>query len=414
MTMEDVYIVGVGMTRLGKHLDLSVKQLTAIAVETALHDAGCPVETIEAAWFANTRQGIFESQHGIRGQCALRPLGVERVPIFNTDNACASSSAALNMAYAYLRAGMASVALVAGTEKMHYPAKKDLMFEAFKGSWDQDLGPGHLAAAMAKSVGFGVEAPNADGASRSVFIDFYAAIARVHMRRYGTTQQQLAAVATKNHNNSAANPLAYYQFRTTVEEVLADRLVAWPLTRSMCAPMTDGAAALVLCRADALGRFDAKRAVRIRASQVTTGAAETDAEEAFDAVSIATERAYHQAGLGPADISLAEVHDASAFAEIVQSEILGFCEPGAGGWLAERGDTALGGKIPINPSGGLLSKGHPIAATGAIQIHELVTQLRGEAGARQVEGARVALAENGGGFYDGQEAIASITILERP
>ena len=406
--MTEVYIVGVGMTPLGKHLDKSIKQLTAAAVEAALADAGCGVGQIDAAWFANTRQGIFEGQHGIRGQVALRPLGLSRVPIFNTDNACASSSAAMNMALAFLRSGMAGVALVVGAEKMHYPDMPQLMFEAFKGSWDRDLGPSHLAAVLDRSP----KPPATDAAgSHSVFMDYYAAVTRDHMQRFGLTSTQLATVAAKNHNNSALNPGAYYRFRTSVEEVLADRVVSWPLTRAMCAPMTDGAAALVLARSDVLERFNRGRAVRIRASQLATGGDVGDGEP-FLATKIAATTAYEEAGLGPRAVSLAEVHDATAFGEVIQSEHLDFCDIGDGGLLAQSGATALGGRIPINPSGGLLSKGHPIGATGALQIHELVTQLRGEAGARQVAGARIALAENGGGFYEGQEAIASVTILE--
>lgn len=407
MAHEDVFIVGAGITPLGKHLDLSVKALTERAVTAALSDAGARLDQIEAAWFANTRQGIFEGQHGIRGQCALRPLGLENIPVFNTDNACASSSAAFNLAYAYLRAGLARVALVVGAEKMNYPEKPDLMFEAFRGSWDQELGPSHLQTALDRA---GAAPETAD--RRSVFMDFYAAIARRHMQEHGTTQRQLAAVAAKNHNNSTLNPVAHYQFPMSIDEVLADRVIAWPLTRAMCAPMTDGAAALVLCNGDALAQFDRKRAVRVRASQLTTGAASP--APGRSAVDLAIKRAYEQAGAGPSDMSFAEVHDASAFAEIQQIENLGFCARGDGGRMSERDETALGGRIPVNPSGGLLSKGHPIGATGAIQLHELVTQLRGEADKRQVAGARLGIAENGGGFYDGEEAIASATILERP
>ncbi|MGE3149996.1 MAG: thiolase family protein, partial [Pseudorhodoplanes sp.] len=184
--------------------------------------------------------------------------------------------------------------------------------------------------------------------------------------------------------------------------------------RSMCAPMTDGAGAIILCHKDALSRFERKRAVRIRAAQITTGSGRGLKDLERMPGRLAARRAYEQAAIDPKDISVAEVHDASSYGEVKQVENMMLCEEGKGGWMAESGESALGGRCPVNPSGGLISKGHPIAATGAIQIHELVTQLRGEAGKRQVEGARFGAAENGGGFYDGEEAIAAVTILERP
>jgi acetyl-CoA acetyltransferase len=407
--MNEVYIVGVGATDLGKHYTLSVADLTAQAVNAALADAGCERSQVGAAWFANTRQGIFEGQHNIRGQVALRPIGIENIPIFNTDNACASSSAAFNLACAYLRAGMASVALVVGAEKMNFPENREGMFAAFLGSMDRVNGEQQLRDAIARfDDNDTVEGPL--GGTHGIYMDYYAAAARQHMRLYGTTQRQIAAVASKNHGHSSLNPMAHYRVKMSIDEVLADKEIAWPLTRSMCAPMTDGAGALILCSGEALGKFDRRRAVRVRATQVTTGAT----SPRNGAVRLAVSRAYEEAAIGPGDISVAEVHDASAFGEITQIENLGLCEQGAGGFMAERGETALGGRVPVNPSGGLESKGHPTAASGAIQLHELVTQLRGEAGPRQVEGARIAVQENGGGLYDGEEAAAAVTVLERP
>ena len=412
--MNRAWIAGVGMTPLGRHVGRSIRDLTREAVDAALLDAGCAKEDLRTAWFCNTRQGIFEGQHGIRGQCALRSNGLQRLPIFNTDNACASSSAGLNLALAYVRSGMADVALVVGAEKMNYPDKRDLMFQAFMGSIDRELGEQQMREVIARSADLPLP-PEAqdDGGARSVFMDSYSASARVHMKRHGLTQRQLAAVAAKNHWHSQWNPLAQYRTPMTVEQVLADRLVSWPLTRSMCAPMTDGAAALVVCNDDGLRRIGARRAVRVLASQVASGV-EHDADDPSRGVGrLAAIAAYEEAGLGPQDLSVAEVHDATAFGEVKQTENLGLCAPGDGGVLAERGDTTLGGRIPVNTSGGLLSKGHPIGATGAIQLVELVTQLRGEAGARQVPGARIAAAGNGGGFWGGEEAVAVVTILAR-
>lgn len=412
---SNVHIVGVGMTPLGKHLDKSVKQLTAQAVDAALADAQISRERIEAAWFCNTRQGALEGQHGVRGQASLRAYGFEGIPIFNTDNACASSSSGLMQAYAAVRAGIHEVALVVGAEKMNYPEKRKEMFDAFKGSWDRDLAEDHMKRLIA--MGEGLELPPEalqDAGDRSVFMDIYAAQARYHMRRFGTTQRQIAEVAAKNHWHSQWNPMAQYRNAMTVEEVLTDKLIVWPITRSMCAPMSDGACAIVVASDSALAKFDARRAVRIRGIGVSSGTNRQPDEVEKHLTRIAAFRAYEMAAVGPDDISVAEVHDASAIAEILHSENVGFCEYGDGGALVESGATRLGGRIPINVSGGLHSKGHPIGATGAIQIRDLVVQLRGEAGPAQVEGARLALAENGGGFYGLEEAACVVTILERP
>ena len=199
----------------------------------------------------------------------------------------------------------------------------------------------------------------------------------------------------------------------TVDEVLADRAICWPLTRSMCAPMSDGAGALLMASQSALRRFDSVRAVRIRGIALCSGTNRTPEQYDQHITRLTAQKAYDMAGIGPEDVSVAELHDASAIAEILHSENVGFCGYGQGGAMAESGESRLGGRLPLNVSGGLLSKGHPIGATGAIQMHEIVTQLRGEAGARQVEGARIGLAENGGGFYGLEEAACVVTIMER-
>lgn len=411
--VEDVFIIGAAMTPLGKHESSSIKQLTASAVTAALHDAQISLRDVQAAWFSNTRQGVLEGQHGIRGQVALRAMGVEGIPIVNCDNACASSSTGVNQAFAALRAGECDVALVVGAEKMHYPQQRERMFEAFRGSMDRELADAQLAQLNQLSEALPVPEDAQGPGERSVFMDSYAAMARHYMLAYGATQRQLAAVAAKNHWHSQFNPLAQYRHPMTVDEVLADRLVSWPLTRSMCAPMSDGAGALVLCAQRALGRFGRQRAVRVRATRLASGVSRAPDDFNRHIGRIAARSAFEQAGVAPQDIDVAEVHDATAFAEIRHIENLGLCALGEGASLAERGDTRLGGRIPVNVSGGLVSKGHPIAATGVIQLHELVTQLRGEAGERQVQGARLAAAENGGGFYDGEEAVACVTILEK-
>lgn len=413
--MSETYIVGVGMTPLGKHWDKSVKQLSAWSIDLALTDAGINREAIEAAWFCNTRLGVLEGQHNIRGQCVLRAYGFEGIPIFNTDNACASSSSGLAQPWAALRSGMHDVVLVVGAEKMNFRDKSQEMFEAFKGSWDCDLADEQMAALLA----LGRDLPLPEKArtartERSVFMDIYAAMARYHMSRFGTTERQIAEVAAKNHWHSQWNENAQYRTPMTIDGVLADKLISWPMTRAMCAPMSDGAAALVVVSRRVLDRFDCARSVAIRAVAVSSGSNRTADEVERRLTRIAADCAYKIAGLGPEDVSVAELHDASAFAEILQSENCGFAKYGDGGALVESGATRLGGRLPINVSGGLLSKGHPIGATGAIQVHELVTQLRGEASARQVEGARIGLAENGGGFYGFEEAACVVSLLEGP
>ncbi|SDH53742.1 thiolase family protein [Pseudonocardia oroxyli] len=410
--MSDVCIVGVGMTPFRKHPTETVKSLTAAAVSGALDDAGLSMSQVQAAWFSNTRQGVFEGQHGIRGQVALRACGFESIPIFNTDSACASSSSALYQAFTAVKAGLHDIVLVVGAEKMVFPERRAEMFAAFQGSWDVELADSHMAALLA--LGDKIPAPDGEEVGeRSVFMDIYAAMARFHMATFGTTQREIAAVAAKNHSHSRFNPNAQYQVPYSIEEVLGDKSIAWPLTRSMCAPMSDGAAAAVLVSSRVMESLAlSRRAVHVRGIGASTGSPRQPEDVEAHLTRRAADRAYEMAGAGPEDIDVAELHDATAFAEILQSENCGFAAYGEGGRLAVTGQTALGGRLPVNVSGGLLSKGHPVAATGLGQIHELVTQLRGEAGNRQVDHARMALAENGGGFHGIEEAACVVTVLE--
>jgi acetyl-CoA acyltransferase len=411
--MSGIFVVGVGMTPFGKLLNKSVKDLTAEAVSAALVDAGCGRQAIGAAFFANAAQSAMEGQYMIGGEIALRAMGFQELPITNVENACASASTAFHLAATQLRAGECDVALAVGAEKMYSPDKART-FAVFNGAWD--VNDVSKVTANLLRLAQGVEPPPekaADTGARSIFMDVYAALAKQHMRRFGTTERQLAAVAAKNHHHSTKNPLSQYREDMSVDDVLNARLISWPLTLPMCAPISDGAAAAVLCREEVLGRFDRSRAIKVEASVLASGSDRSADEIEKHICRRAALNAYERAGVGPQDIDVAEVHDASAFAEIVQAENLRFCEMGEGGAIAERGETALGGRIPINPSGGLESKGHPIGATGLGQIFELVLQLRGEAGSRQVEGARFAIAENGGGFHGYEEAAACITILGR-
>lgn len=412
--MERVYIVGVGMTPFGRLPDLSIKQLAAQATQAALKDAGIQASALEAAFFGNATQGHMEGQHMIRGEIALRSMGIQGIPVVNVENACATASTAFILAVNHLKAGEGDIALALGAEKM-VSTDKNLMFSTFDSAWDVADVDGNMA--RLKQLGNGIIAPQGSTSERpySIFMDVYAGLARQHMERFGTTQRQIAAVSSKNHNHSQHNPLSQFQRPFTIEEVLAAPPITYPFTLPMCSPISDGAAAAVLATEAGMKRLglDRRRAISVLAAVMQTGSDRSpDAIEQHCTV-LAAKKAYDRAGIGPADVSVAEVHDATAVGEIIQIENLGFCAFGEGGSMAERGETAIGGRIPVNPSGGLQSKGHPIGATGLGQIYELVTQLRGEAGPRQVENARIAVAENGGGSFVVEEAVATIAILGR-
>jgi acetyl-CoA acetyltransferase len=413
---DNVYIIGVGMIKFGKFLEKSIKQMTGEALELVLEDCGLTRDDIEASWFSNTGWGMYTFQHSIRGQVALTVNGLDKIPITNVENACASGSTAFHGAWTAIKAGLYDCALAIGTEKL-YDEDRVKVMRGFMAGTDVEEMMKRMAEFAeqeqkrkeqeAKEQGVEVKAEKPGG--HSVFMDFYAMGARMHMKKYGSTQRQLAVIAAKAHNNSTLNPLAQYTFPQTVEQVLADREVAYPLTRAMCAPIGDGSAAAILCSERFLKKHPSKRAIKVLASVLKSGSrtGENDISQR------AAAKAYELTGLGPDDIHVMEVHDATAFGEIHQMEALGFCPEGEGGAFAERGATALDGKIPVNPSGGLISRGHPIGASGLAQIHELVTQLRGEAGKRQVKNPRIAMAENGGGTIGNGEAAMTIHILEK-
>ncbi len=411
--MEAVHILGVGMTPFGRHGQASVRSLAEAAIREALDDAGIGPEAVGAIVFGNAVQDAMEGQYGIRGQVALRNLPFDGVPVINVENACASASTALQVAILQVRSGEAEIALAVGSEKMTHPDGA-LSLAAFEGSWER----GDREATLERLGRFGEAMPTppeerARESKGSVFMDVYAAYAKAHMARFGTTQRQMAVVAAKNHRHSVENPRAQYRKAFSVEEVLGARLISWPMTLPMCSPISDGAAAAVVASEAAVRRLGASRAVRVRAQVLMTGGRR--GPEAFEehVARRAALRAYDLAGIGPEDVDVVECHDATSFGELQMTELLGLCPIGEGGPFAESGVTALGGRVPVNPSGGLESKGHPIGATGLAMIHELVLQLRGEAGPRQVDGARVALAENGGGQMGYEEAVVSVTLLDR-
>jgi acetyl-CoA acetyltransferase len=412
--MGDPVIAGAAMTQFGKFPDSTIRSLAEEATRDALADASVSPNDVEMAFFSNAVAGYLTGQEMIRGQVALRHTGLLGIPIFNVENACASASSAFYLALMAVRSGSVDVALAIGSEKLTHEDKAKSF--ASIGTAVDLLQLQELKAQMARASSAGVEASptpeeaDAGGGKRSFFMDIYAANSRAYMDHTGATQEDFAEVAVKSHRHASLNPKAQYRQPVTVEEVIASREIAWPLTLLMCSPIGDGAAAVVVCSDD----FARKRGIdpiRVRASVLVSGRDRQPGEPG--AVERAAKKAYEEAGVGPNDLDVVELHDAAAPAELMTYEDLGLCAPGDGPKLLRSGDTSLGGRLPVNPSGGLLSKGHPIGATGCGQLVELVDQLRGRAGERQVEGARLALAENGGGFLGTDAAAMVVTILSK-
>jgi acetyl-CoA acetyltransferase len=343
----------------------------------------------------------------VRGQVILSTLGVGRIPIVNVENACASGSTALQQACAMVTGGLHDVVLALGVEKLTHPDKAR-SFAAFAGAMDVDELQ-EMLAALAQAPAKDAADEGSPGGSRSMFMDIYAMAARHHMKRWGTTKRQFAEVAAKNSFHGSLNANAQFREALSVEEVLADRLIVEPLTRSMCSPIGDGAAAAVVMSPRAARERGVRGAVRVESMVMHSGW--NHAEDEPDTVELCAREAYEEAGVGPGDLDLVELHDASAPAEIMAYEQLGLCPKGEGGPLVESGATRLGGRLPVNTSGGLLRKGHPVGATGLAQVFELVLQLQGRAGQRQVEGARVGLAQNGGGKKGNDAAAMLVSVL---
>ena len=400
-------IAGVGMTRFMKYPDKGLKELGTEAAGAAIADAGLETGDLEAAYVGNCAAGLVTGQESIRGQVVLDTIGIGKIPIINVENACASGSTALSQACMMVSAGMCDVALALGVEKLTHPDKMK-SFAAFAGAVDVDE-----VKAMMEELSQGAEGGDGGGGAgqnRSMFMDVYASAARAHMERYGTTAEQFAAVAAKNSYHGSLNPRAQFQQALSVEDVLNERMIVPPLTRAMCSPIGDGAAAAVVVSERKARELGLGRPVRVVTSVMHSGY--HHAEEEPDTVELCAREAYEEAGVGPQDFDVVELHDASAPAEIMAYEQLGLCALGDGGKLVESGATKLGGRQPVNTSGGLLRKGHPVGATGLAQIVELTEQLQGRAGKRQVEGARLALAQNGGGKKGNDAAAMVVTVLK--
>lgn len=404
--MSDVIVIGAGMTRFGKYdgAGLPWKNHETLGVEAclnALKHSGVSHQKIEAAYFGQTVTGMIQI-----GQRVTDSLGISGIPIYNHENACATSLAALRNAYCDIKNGVHDLVLVAGVEKMSLvPKSKKKKKKRDSGGLlgMASGGPIIMPEGMMFLQDIGVIMPA-----------YFALIGRRHMEEYGTTREQFAKISVKNHKHGALNPYAQYQKEVSLDEVLNSRMICDPITLLQCTPTGDGAAALILAN-EKIARQYTTRMVKIAGTSIMAGQYKASKGNFSSVASCrkSAKRIYEKTGIGPEDINLVEQHDCFTPHELVTYEDLGICKPGDGGRLVDEGVTALGGKIPFNVSGGLQAKGHPIAATGAAQIVELVWQLRGECGKRQVENAKIGMAHNGGGIGPGLEpGLLSLTILK--
>ncbi len=363
-------MAGVGMHKCGRYPEKTCSELAVVAAVNALDDANVPWGDVQAAYASHVAQGVSV------GEAICEKLGLTGIPILNVENACASGSTAVREAFYAVGHGVYDVVLVIGVEKM---GRGVLGGAGEEGGLERLLGLNVMPA-------------------------LYALKANEHMHKYGTTKEQMAKVSVKNHKNGCLNPYSHFQKEFTVEEVLASRMICDPITLLQCCPTSDGAAAAVICAEDVVRKYNYKTKVFIAGTALQT---EKYGSEQ-DLTSRTAQVAYEMAGLGPKDISLAEVHDAFTIGEILHYESLGFCPRGEGGRLIDEGRTEISGDIPVNPSGGLQSRGHPLGMTGVAQVCEVVWQLRGEAQGRQVKDPRVGLTHT-----QGAGGVCSVNIFVR-
>jgi acetyl-CoA acetyltransferase len=385
--MRDVFITGTGMTPFGKFPAATASSLAARAVGAALGDAGIPAHDVGMVFYANAIGGLMTGQEMIRGQVALQGTGLEGLPTINVENACASASSAFHLAWMSVASGQTDTAIAVGSEKMTHPDKRVTF----------------AAIGTARDLSHEPQGEESADVTHSPFMDIYARFADDYSARTDATDADFAAVAVKNQRFGSHNDNAQYGAELTIKDVLGSRTVAGRLRLLMCSPIGDGAAAIIV-RAEPGSNGSSVRVLATALASAQAGHQHTPVERAAAA-------AYNQASVSPSDIDVAEVHDATAPAELVIYEELGLAERGAGAALIRSGATDLGGTTPVNPSGGLLSRGHPIGATGCAQLVELTDQLRGRSGARQVDRARLGLAENAGGHLHGDVATAVVTVL---
>lgn len=393
--MSNVMIVGAAMSPFGKHMDKSLRDLSEIVVNDCIKDAGVSVKDIGMVFFANSLGGLLTGQESIRGQVALRGIaGLQGTPIVNVENACASSSTAFYLAKMAIDAGQCDVALVVGAEKMYH---EDRMapIEALKTCADKSE-----AAEL-------IERINGKDES-SLFMDLYSHLTREYMQKSGATREDLANIVVKNRHAGTMNPNAQFRGDVTAEQVLNSKMISDPLSIMMCSSIADGSAALLLV-SEKFAKAKGLNGTRVLSCVLVSG--QGDDASLPSAAQAASKKAFAQAGITAADINVVELHDAGAPAEMWLSEQIGLTLNGVE--FVRSGATKLGGRVPVNPSGGLVSRGHPIGATGAAQLYELHNQLMGRCGDRQVANAKYALAENGGGWIANDAAATVVTILSR-
>jgi acetyl-CoA acetyltransferase len=392
---NEVVISGVGMSPFGKHLDTSMKQMARVAVTSALSDAQVAVKDIQAMFFSNALAGLITGQECIRGEVTAYPLGLAGIPIHNVENACASGGNALHLAWMAVASGLYDTVLALGVEKTNLEDRQRT-FSAYAAGMDVEEG-------FATGDGAGQE--------RSPFVDRQARLAATLFEERGLTIEGLATIASRSLEAAKLNPFAHRRFGATAQQVLDSRVVVAPLTALMSSPISDGAAAVVVTsRPEALA---SRRSVDILASRMATRPPK-DQPEAPNAVEASALAAYEQAGLGPQDMDFAEVHDASVAYEVMAWTDTGICQAGdEARWVAE-GVTEAGGAMPVNRSGGLVGRGHALGASGLAQVHDVVQQLRGEAGELQLAGGpRHALVQIGGGVVEWLTAASSVHVLGR-
>jgi len=373
--LREVAVVGVGMTKFGERWDKQLRDLFVEAANEALKDANMERNEIQALYVGNFSAGSFVGQEHV-GPLLADYLSLKYKPAFRVESACASSGMAFNLAYMAVASGMYDIVMVGGVEKMtdiSAPEATSVYAKAMDAEWESF---------------FGLTLPAA-----------FALIARRHFVQYGTKPEQLAMVSVKNHRNAAKNPLAQFQFEVTVERVLASPIVADPLHVLDCSPVTDGAAVAILCSAELAKKYTDTPVYVLGFGIASDTIALHDRSDitTLGAVVEASRQAYKMAGIEPKNIDVAELHDSFTITEIISYEDLGFCEKGKGGLMIQEGETEIGGRISVNPSGGLKARGNPIGATGVAQVVEIVQQLRGTAGKRQVPGAEIGMTQNIGG-----------------
>ncbi|MEN8739494.1 MAG: thiolase family protein [Phaeobacter gallaeciensis] len=381
---ERAFVAGVGMTAFGRHPDRSLVDLGAEAVRDAMEDAGVRAADVEAVYCGSAMAALVQHETGV-GQAVMMELGIGWIPVINVENACATGATALHLAWRDVASGGRDVVIALGVDKAVMP--KGTVLDAGSAQIEAQLG--------------------------DIFPGTFALIADRHMETYVTTAEQMAQVSVKNHENGMLNPKAQFNKPVTLEEVLASPMIATPLTLFSCCPNSDGAAAVVVCSSAWL-RTHAGQGIEIAASALTSGSYDPMRDMTYwECEEICAQNAYEAAGLRPKDIDLVEVHDAFTISEIVHCETLGFCERGEGGAFTEAGETALSGRIPINPSGGLLARGHPPGASGLAQVFEVVQQLRGVAGARQIANAETGLVQIMGGNKGNDTQACAVHILKK-